>query len=129
MQKLSVQPGLLQGWHESIIYVSGAVHTAPQGMSTAGSFWQAVGVSNGVPLTSVIRYSRKLECYGGLQVGERSQRATVRLQASRATVSVRVKDIGERAEALRPDAVRCMPIVVLQKSHGCVSVYSMEVRP
>ncbi len=40
-----------------------------------------------------------------LQVGDRSQRATVRLEPSRATVSVRTKDLGERSEALRPQAV------------------------
>jgi hypothetical protein len=46
------------------------------------------------------------------QVPERSQRATVRLQASRATVSVRVKDLGERSEAshaptVSPSSSRC----------------------
>ncbi|CAL5220378.1 g2383 [Coccomyxa viridis] len=38
------------------------------------------------------------------KVGERSQRATVRLQPSRATVSVRVADLGERSDALRHQA-------------------------
>ena len=40
-----------------------------------------------------------------LQVAERSQRATVRLEASREAVLVRVKDIGERSEAKAPQEV------------------------
>ena len=40
-----------------------------------------------------------------LQVAERSQRATVRLEPSREAVSVRVKDIGERSEAQAPQEV------------------------
>ena len=39
------------------------------------------------------------------QVAERSQRATVRLEPSREAVSVRVKDMGERSEALPPQKV------------------------
>ena len=52
------------------------------------------------------------------QVPERSQRATVRLQASRATVSVRVKDLGERSEAshaptVSPSSAHCKESAIL----------------
>ena len=69
-------------------------------VSRSEGMWEALRIHEVLPKGAECRALRSC-----LQVGERFQRATVRLQASRATVSLRVKDLGERSEALRPQSV------------------------
>ena len=81
------------------------------GLTYRPKLWQRHSVDQcEAPLGGLSSHQLSMRCglrrCKWLQVGERSQKATVRLQASRAAVSVRVRDLGERSEVSRLQEVR-----------------------